>query len=88
VLFLDDVGKEYRAASGWSDAELDNLMRTRTALGKVTMVSSNVKYADWEKYNSSMVSFLKEMGEIVILIAGSDHRDDEAPPARRRRAGR
>lgn len=74
VLFLDDVGKEYRAQSGWSDAELENLLRTRTAAGKVTMISSNTPYEDWNTYNSSMASFLLEIGELVQLTDGKDHR--------------
>lgn len=91
VLFLDDVGKEYRAASGWSDTELDVLLRTRTAAGKVTFINSNLRYNDWKTYNESMASFLHEVGEVLAVVEGTDHRldvNDDSPRARRRRAGR
>lgn len=85
VLFLDDVGKEYRAASGWSDAELDQLLRSRTAAGKVTMITSNLMWREWRQYSDAMASFLREMGEVVLLTAGTDHRGDANPTSKRAR---
>lgn len=88
ALFLDDVGKEYRAASGWSDAELDQLLRSRTAAGRATFITSNLKFSDWATYNVSMASFLHEVGEVLPVIEGVDHRRDsgkDSPVSRRAR---
>ncbi len=88
VLFLDDVGKEYRAASGWSDAELDQLLRSRAAASKVTMMTSNMMFKEWKQYSDSMASFLREMAEVVILHEGTDHRDEtKRTSTRARRRG-
>lgn len=88
VLFLDDVGKEYRAASGWSDDGLDLLLRRRSEAGKVTCMSSNMAHEDWKSYNDSMASFLYELGEIVELTDGKDWRQRMPAAVRRRRGGR
>lgn len=74
VLFLDDVGKEYRAASGWSDDGLDHLLRSRYEAGKITVVSSNLKLKQFEGYNSSMASFLHDVGDVLELTTGADRR--------------
>lgn len=84
ALFLDDVGKEYRAKSGWSDDGLDRLLRKRVELGKLTFISSNTPYEDWNTYNSSMASFLAEVGEVVELVGGRDHRRRLTDTQRRR----
>jgi len=80
LLVLDDVGKEYRAKSGYSDAGLDDLLRSRTELGKATIITSNLSPCDWESYNSSMASFLHELGEVVEVERSTDFRR----PTRRR----
>jgi len=86
ALFLDDVGKEYRAASGWSDDGLDRLLRKRSELGRPTFISSNLSFLDWNKYNSSMASFLYAVGEVIELTEGRDHRKALTSGQRRRRA--
>lgn len=88
VLFLDDVGKEYRAKSGWSDDALDLLLRRRGELGKVTCMASNLELADWKSYNSSMASYLYEVGEIVELVNGRDYRQRLSDAQKRRRGRR
>lgn len=88
VLVLDDVGKEYRAASGWSDDQLDLLLRRRVETGKVTLISSNLTLADWRSYNDSMASFLYEVGEVVELTEGKDRRHRLTEAQRRRRGTR
>lgn len=85
VLVLDDVGKEYRASSDWSDTTLDLLLRSRTTAGKVTLLSSNLLYEQWMQYNSSMASFLLEMAEVVNIVKGVDHRFDSQPSRNRAR---
>lgn len=88
VLVLDDVGKEYRAKSGWSDDQLDLLLRRRVEAGKVTLISSNLQRTDWQSYNESMLSFLYEVGEVVQLKTGRDHRYQQSAAQRRRRGPR
>ena len=79
LLVLDDVGKEYRAASGYADAGLNELLRSRTNAGKATIITSNLVRQDWNSYNRSMASFLDELGEVVEVERSTDFR-----PARRR----
>lgn len=91
VLLLDDVGKEYRAASGWSDDGLDQLLRERHEAGKVTCIASNLVLEDWTTYNESMASFLFDIGEVVQVARGRDFRRKKPPSQLRReqrRAGR
>jgi len=80
LLVLDDVGKEYRAASGYAAAGLDELLRSRTNAGKATIITSNLARQDWNSYNQSMDSFLDELGEVVEVERSTDFRR----PARRR----
>jgi len=74
LLVLDDVGKEYRAKSGYADAGLDMVLRRRQVARKATIITSNLSMADWNTYNSSMASFLHDVGEVVDLNEGYDHR--------------
>jgi DNA replication protein DnaC len=88
LLVLDDVGKEYHAASGWSAAELDKLLRRRRDRDKATILTSNLSRQDWKIYNQSMLSFLYEVGggEIIELTGpGRDHRPRSGTSPRRRR---
>jgi DNA replication protein DnaC len=69
VLILDDVGKAYRVAreGNATDASLDNLLRTRVAARKTTLVSSNTPLVDWKKFDPSLTSFLYAVGEVLEL---------------------
>jgi DNA replication protein DnaC len=82
LLVLDDVGKEYRAKSGWSDDGLDALLRNRVEASKATLITSNLPLQDWTAYNVSMASFLHEVGEVITIDRGQDQR----PTTRRKRA--
>lgn len=85
LLVLDDVGKEYHAASGWSATELDKLLRRRRDRDKATIITSNLSRQDWMNYNQSMLSFLYEVGggEIIELTGlGRDHRPRSATSPR------
>lgn len=74
VLVLDDVGKEHRTASGYSNDELDLLLRSRTSAGKHTVITSNDPLPAWRKVNRSMASYLHQVGEVVSIVEGKDHR--------------
>lgn len=84
LLVLDDVGKEYRAASGWGDAQLHQLLRRRRDRDKATIITSNLSLSGWEGYNDAMLSFLHEVGgkQILEITGGTDFRR----PTRRRSA--
>lgn len=86
VLFLDDIGKEYRSPSGWNADYLDDLLRTRVQLGKATVMTSNLDHQEWARYNSSMASFLYDIGEIFTVVDGKDHRVRLSPRQRARDA--
>ncbi len=88
LLVLDDVGKEYHAASGWGATELNKLLRRRRDRDKATIITSNLSRQDWKIYNQSMLSFLYELGggEIIELTGtGRDHRPRSGTSPRRRR---
>jgi len=85
LLVLDDVGKEYRAKSGYSDSGLDMLLRRRHAYRKATIITSNLSMDDWHSYNSSMASFMHDIGEVVEINDGCDHRADKSKSRRQRR---
>lgn len=74
LLILDDVGKEHRTAGRYADDELDNLLRRRWDKSKATVLTSNLRLDEWETYNSSMVSFMWEVGEVLSLTRGKDFR--------------
>lgn len=86
VLLLDDVGKAYRAVSGYADNKLDALLRRRYEDGKVTCITSNLAHKEWAKIDGSMASFLYDVGEIVHVLEGKDHRARPAPARARRRS--
>lgn len=88
ALFLDDVGQEFRSASGWSDTELAHLIRARHSAGKLTFVTSNVEHKDWVRYSEATASFLMQMAEVVALSDGRDHRKRQADKRVLRRAKR
>lgn len=61
VLVLDDLGKEYRTASGWAENEFDALLRRRHSIGLPTIITTNVPLGNWgEVYGESMESFAHE----------------------------
>lgn len=86
LLVLDDVGKAYRAASGYADNGLDSLLRRRVEAGKATIMTSNLASKEWAKFDASMSSFIHEIGEVVELTRGRDHRH-RRPAAQERRRG-
>lgn len=61
LLILDDLGKEYRTASGWAENTFDALLRTRFNYGLPTIITTNVPIESWsDVYGESMYSFLHE----------------------------
>jgi len=61
LFILDDLGKEYRTASGWSENMFDAVLRSRFNAGLPTIVTTNVKFSKWRStYGEAMESFAHE----------------------------
>ena len=61
VFVLDDIGKEYRTASGWAENTFDALLRSRFNAGLPTIVTTNVPLENWGTvYGAPMGSFAME----------------------------
>jgi DNA replication protein DnaC len=76
VLMIDDLGKEHRTASGWSESFFDNLLRSRFDKGLPTIVTSNVPFNKWAGvYGEPMASFAHEAFiPLEIVAEGGDRR--------------
>ena len=61
VFVLDDLGKEYRTQSGWSENTFDALLRARFNAGLPTVITTNVPLSKWRvTYGEAMASFAHE----------------------------
>ena len=70
LLILDDLGKEYRTASGWSENTFDALLRARYNAGLPTIVTTNVPMSEWaDVYGESMASFAHEAFVPLAIIS-------------------
>jgi DNA replication protein DnaC len=86
VLVIDDVGKEYRGAgTGFSEQQLDNLLRRRNSEKKVTLFTSNFNTEQVAKvYGENTKSLLFEACALVTLsgkdirIAGQERNVEKA----------
>lgn len=74
LLILDDVGKEHRTQSRFSDDLIDRILRKRVNEGKCTILTSNMPVLSWSGYNEALASFLNEVGETITLTSGGDRR--------------
>jgi DNA replication protein DnaC len=76
VLVLDDLGKEYRTASGWAENTFDALLRARFNAGLPTIVTTNYSLDKWDSmYGESMGSFGHEAFiPLDIIATGGDRR--------------
>lgn len=76
VFVLDDLGKEYRTASGWSENQFDALLRSRFNAGLPTIVTTNVPLKSWGNvYGEAMGSFAHEAFiPLAIIAPGGDRR--------------
>lgn len=77
LVILDDVGKEYRTASGYAEDSFDLFLRERIRLGRPVVMTSNLLPAKWTKvYSPSMASFIYEAATIVTVNSTTDMRRD------------
>lgn len=88
LLVLDDVGKAYRSASGYTNSGVDALLRRRVELGKATIITSNIPSEKFTTIDPSLASFLYEVGEVVKLsVSGKDWRMRKPTSQVRRQGG-
>lgn len=76
LFVLDDLGKEYRTASGWAENQFDSLLRSRYNKGLPTIVTTNVPMKNWgEIYGEPMGSFVHEaFVPVHVVSVGGDRR--------------
>jgi DNA replication protein DnaC len=67
-LVIDDVGKEYRTASGFAVSTFENLARTRHNQGLATIYTSNLPLERWlTLYSPSMENFIRRSSLVVTF---------------------
>jgi DNA replication protein DnaC len=76
IFILDDLGKEYRTASGWAENTFDSLLRARYNAGLPTIVTTNVPMKNWASvYGEPMESFAHQaFVPITVTSAEGDRR--------------
>lgn len=76
-LMIDDVGKEYQAASSFSEVQFENLLRERCQAKLSTIVTTNLIPQEFRKrYAESTVSLIREM-MVALAFKGKDRRADK-----------
>lgn len=76
-LFIDDVGKEHRGASGFVQTVFDNLIRHRVQHRSPTFLTTNLTKSELEgTYGESVMSLLE--GKLIpVTVDGADYRKTE-----------
>lgn len=75
LFILDDVGKEYRTASGWAENTFDAVLRARYNAGLPTIVTTNVPLKKWGSvYGEPMESFAHQAFIPIVVTSGGDRR--------------
>lgn len=76
VLVMDDLGKEHRTASGWSENTFDHLFRARFDRGLPVIITTNELFPQWGSiYGSAMASFAHEaLTPINVASPSGDRR--------------
>ena len=68
-LVIDDLGKEHRTQSGFSEGEFNNLLRERSRDTKITLITSNLTPIEFKNiYGESSAQLSKECLLPVRLI--------------------
>jgi DNA replication protein DnaC len=70
LLVLDDLGKEHKTASGWSESVFDSLLRLRFDRGLPTLVTTNIPKSRFGiVYGEAMGSFVNECFTTLVVIS-------------------
>lgn len=74
LLGLDDLGKEYRSASGLSITTFDHILRTRVQHGRPTLLTTNMNPVEMRAgYGAGTLSLLVEKS-VEVPLMGVDFR--------------
>jgi DNA replication protein DnaC len=77
VLVIDDLGKDHRGQTGYSDTLFENLIRFRSANCRTTIVTTNLKLVRLrDRYGASMMSVMKET-MTPVAAEGESLREDK-----------
>jgi DNA replication protein DnaC len=78
LLILDDIGKEYRTASGYAESSIESLIRDRVQKMRTTVITGNVVPKNLQSiYSDDFAALLKE-SMIPISVVGHDFRAEKA----------
>lgn len=76
ILVIDDFGKDYRDSKGFADKMFEDLLRTRSANVRVTILTMNMALEKFiETAPPSVTQVLKEV-VVPIEVTGPDRRDE------------
>lgn len=76
VLYLDDLGKEFRNSSGLSKTTFDYILRTRVQEARPMILTSNLNAMEVKTgYGASVLSMLVEQS-IEVPLSGDDYRPE------------
>jgi DNA replication protein DnaC len=76
-LFIDDLGKEYRTSSGFSETNFGSLLRERSRKQLVTSLTTNINPDNFaDSYGIASYELLREC-TVPVALAGTNHRDKE-----------
>jgi DNA replication protein DnaC len=74
VLFIDDLGKEFKTKNNLGESTFDHILRGRVQNGRPTFITTNLDISEIEKgYGSAIMSLLMETS-VVEEITGTDFR--------------
>lgn len=74
ILFIDDIGKEFKTKNNLAEATFDDILRTRIQSGRPTMITTNMKPPELVKgYGAAVFSLLQEVS-IAHQFSGDDRR--------------
>jgi len=77
-LVIDDLGKEYRTSSGFSEVNLGSLLRKRSKNKQTTLITTNQSPTELSSiYSISTVELIKEC-MVPVNLTGVNQRDLEA----------
>jgi DNA replication protein DnaC len=77
-LVIDDLGKEYRTSSGFSESNFESLIRTRVRKKYITVITTNLSADDFRNVYGVGTSELVKESTIKIDFVGENMRDKKA----------
>jgi DNA replication protein DnaC len=74
VFVLDDIGKEYRTDSGYSESQIESILRERIQSMRVTVMTGNLHPKEIKTVYSPDMSAMLQEALIPIEVVGMDWR--------------